>query len=142
MVKQSPTGQSLIEIVFSIGVIILVLTAVISLVVSSLHSRTSGYDRKKAAELGQKVMEQLIQEKQQDPGGFWNTAGPFWTANLGATQVMNGYADYNYAIGFVQRTDASIGCLATPMVCADATVGVGYSSDVTQNVEFTRFFSR
>jgi Tfp pilus assembly protein PilV len=135
-------GQGLIEVVFAVGVIVVVLTAVISLVVSSLHARTSGYDRKKAAELGQKVMEKLVQEKDQYPVDFWNVSSPaFWQGNLGTTQTMAGYNGYYYAIGFVQQIDA-VGCSAVPVVCANATVGVGYSDNNTQNVVFTRFFSR
>lgn len=142
MVKHLAAGQSLVEVVFSIGVIILVLTAVISLVVASLHSRTSGYDRKKAAELGQVVMEKLVAERQQNPDDFWDVGSSFWIDNRGTTQVMSGYSGYNYAIDFTQRIDVGGSCPVTPFKCADAAIGVGYSSDMTKNVVFTRFFSR
>lgn len=136
-------GQSLVEVVFSVGIIVLVLTAVASLIVSSLHSRTSGYDRKKAAELGQKVMETLVEEKDQDPINFWDVGSTgFWRdKNLGTTQTMTGYPGYSYAISFTQ---VSVGnsCPITPMRCASAIIGVGFSSDVANKVTFTRFFSR
>lgn len=142
MVKKSGQGQSLVEVVFSVGVIIIVLTAVISLVISSLHSRTSGYDRKKAAELGQKVVEQLVEEENQDGSSFWDVGSSFWTENNGTTQPMGGYPGYFYAINFVQRINAGIGCSVTPVVCADATIGIGYSGDNNDQVTFTRFFNR
>jgi Tfp pilus assembly protein PilV len=137
-------GQGLIEVVFAVGVIVVVLTAVISLVVSSLHSRTSGYDRKKAAELGQKVMEQLVQEKDQNPADFWDISSPaFWLGvNLGTTQTMTGYEGYSYAIDFRPVTNIGTSCPPSPILCANATVGIGYSDNNTQNVVFTRFFSR
>lgn len=135
-------GQGLIEVVFSIGVIVVVLTAVVSLVVASLHSRTSGYDRKKAAELGQKVIEQLIAGKQQQPEEFWNLGSSYWSGNLNVGKTLAGYDGYTYTIGFVQTIDPAIGCPANPMMCANATVGVGYSDNDNNNVVFTRFFNR
>lgn len=143
MVRAS-NGQGLIEVVFAVGVIVVVMTAVVSLVVTSLHSRTSGYDRKKAAELGQKVMEMLVAERQQNPGDFWNIGSTaFWQGvNLGTTQVMPGYNGYTYAIGFLAVINIGTSCPPSPVKCANVTVGVGYSDSNVQNVTFTRFFSR
>jgi len=136
-------GQGLIEVVFAVGVIVVVLTAVISLIVASLHSRTSGYDRKKAAELGQKVMELLVAEKSQSPADFWDIGSSgFWQSNLGTTQTMGGYNGYYFAIDFRQVIDVGNSCPVTPFKCANATIGVGYSDNDNQNVTFTRFFSR
>jgi Tfp pilus assembly protein PilV len=139
MVKKTNYGQSLIEVVFSVGIIVMVLTAVVSLVVSSLHSRTNNYDRKRAAELGQKVIENLVAEKQSDPTNFFNPASDvFWAGlNLGNTQTMDGYDGYYYAIDYAPTAG---GCTT---VCANVTVAVGYSGEADDtNVIFTRFFSK
>jgi Tfp pilus assembly protein PilV len=144
MVNRNEEGQSLVEVVFAVGVIIVVLTAVLSLLVTSLRSRTQGFDRKKAAELGQKVVEQLVEEKNQDENSFWNIGSTFWAANNGITQTMSGYPNYNYTIGFTQVVGAGGNCpgTAAAFVCANATIGVGWSGNIVQNVVFTRFFSK
>jgi Tfp pilus assembly protein PilV len=145
MVRQRNSGQSLVEVVISVGVIVLVLTAVVSLIVSSLHSRTVGYDRQKAAEIGQRVVEYLVEEKQANPDDFWDIGSTaFWQGiNLGTTQSMVNYPGYNYAIDFTQVI--SVGnspCPAVPMKCANATIGVVYTNSNSSKVTFTRFFSR
>jgi Tfp pilus assembly protein PilV len=142
MVTRRAGGQSLIEVVFSVGVIVLVLTAVVSLMISSLHSRTTGYDRKKADELGQTVMEQLVEIGQTSPEDFWNVSSAFWAANKGISQTMSGYDGYNYMIDFVGETNIGTSCPPSPIICANATVNVGYSSNNGNNVVFTRFFNR
>jgi hypothetical protein len=142
MVTRRAVGQSLIEVIFSVGVIVLVLTAVISLMISSLHSRTTGYDRKKADEMGQKVVEQLVEEKDQDPADFWDVGSSFWTANNGISQTMGGYDGYNYVIGFIPVTNIGTSCPPSPIICANATINVGYSGNNGDNVIFTRFFSK
>ena len=135
------SGQSLIEVVFSVGVIVLVMTAVLSLLVSSLKSRTQGLDRGKAAELGQKVIEQLVEMESADGDNFWNINSSYWRSNNGVTKTMSGYPGYNYTVGFTQVTNVCPGT-ATNFVCANVTVGVGWTARTPQSVVFTRFFSR
>ncbi len=138
MVKK---GQGLIEVVFSVGVIILVLTAVLSLLVSSLKSKTQSYDRGKAAELGQKIVEQLVEKESADKDNFWNMNSSFWQANNGVRQTMTGYPGYNYTINFTRViNDCPNG--ATNFICANATVEVAWSGRTAQQLVFTRFFSR
>jgi Tfp pilus assembly protein PilV len=136
-------GQGLIEVVFSMGIIVLVLTGVVALMTSSLNSRTLGFDRKKAAELGQKVMDQIIEEKKQHPENFWNRSDAYWTANVGPTMLAEsiGYPGYFYAIG-ASQIDTVPGCDTGGFVCVEMTVGVGWSAATNQNLSFSRFFSK
>lgn len=144
MVKRNLNGQSLIEVIFSVGVIILVISAVLTLLVTSLKSRSQSFNRNKAAELGQKVMEELVTEKETGGREFWDLDSEFWQTNLGTTQTMTGFPGYNYAIGFTQVFGPGAKCPGSGAVfeCANATIGVGWSGDVTQKVIFTRFFSK
>lgn len=138
-------GQGLIELVFAIGVIGLVITGVVSLMVTSLRSRTADFDRKKASELGQKVMEGLIETKKTKPEEFWNTSSSFWLTNIVTNQTMVGFPNYYYSVGFTQNSNASSGfiCDDVGFNCADATVGVGWSgARIGEDLKFTRFFTR
>lgn len=138
-------GQGLIELVFAIGVIGLVITGVVSLMVTSLRSRTADFDRKKASELGQKVMEGLIVTKNTKSEDFWNIDSVYWETNLNTNQTMPDYPNYYYVVGFIKNSndgDASI-CDDGGFNCADATVGVGWSGARTgEELKFTRFFTR
>jgi len=136
-------GQSMIEIVFAIGIIVTVLAGIAALLVSSLHSRTSGYDRKKAAELGQKVIEKLIEESRQNPATFWNNSSSFWSSNIGVVQTMAGFANYSYTIGMTQVVNVGASCRPAVFECAETTVRVGWSGAGTgEGVTFTRFFAK
>lgn len=61
------SGQSLVEVVVSIGLVVLVVSGVVTLVVNSLGARNKGFDRKKATELAQKVTEKSCQIKSTTP---------------------------------------------------------------------------
>ena len=135
-------GQSLVEVVFSIGIIVLVTGGVVSLLVNSLHSRTNGFDRKKAAELGQQVIEKLIEEKTVDIASFWDQTSPFWITNKGATQTNSDYPGYNYAIGMTQVINVGNSCRPSVFECVNTTVTVGWSGSPNSKVIFTRFFSK
>lgn len=70
--KQNKLGQSLIEIVFSIGIVILVLTGVAILTVKTNNARMISLERKKAIDLSQKLIENKILEIKTDSSDFWN----------------------------------------------------------------------
>lgn len=65
-------GQSVIEIVFSVGIIVLVLTGVVVLVVSTASAKRKTAEREKAVELSQKLIEDKVLEIKKDPLNFWN----------------------------------------------------------------------
>ena len=53
-------GQSLIDIIFSIGIIVLVLTGVVVLIVSTAKVKRIAFERQKAVELSQLLIEDEI----------------------------------------------------------------------------------
>ncbi len=133
-------GQSLIEVVFAIGLILLVVSGIVSLMLSSLGSRSKGYDRLKAVELSQIVMESMVNEKTTDPSSFWNSHSTFWTTNMGTTQTNTNYPNYNYTVAANPRNDPGCNNTATAMNCMDVVVSVGWSG--SQNTEsYNQFFS-
>ena len=133
-------GQSLIEVVFAIGLILLVVSGIVSLMLSTLGARTKGYDRLKAVELSQIVMESVVNEKTTDPSSFWNLQSIFWTTNMGTTQTNTNYPNYNYSMVANPRNDLGCNNTATVVNCIDVVVNVGWSG--SSNVEiYNRFFS-
>ena len=95
---KSKKGQSLIEVVFSIGIIMVVMSGVVFLIIATLGAKTKSYDRKKAVEISQNVIEGMVQTKMSDGTSFWNITSPYWVA-LGQNQV-NG--DYTYNVTVTQ----------------------------------------
>ena len=89
-------GQSLVEVIFSVGVVILVLTGIVVLAVNTAKSRNATYQRQRAVELTQKLIEAEVKKAKDDPITFWNTQ------NRGSS---SGYypdmPDYAYNIDYV-----------------------------------------
>lgn len=69
----SKNGQSLIEVVFSIGIVMLVLTGVIVLMTNVIKMGRISMERKVAVELSQSLIEDKIFDSKNTPLSFWNT---------------------------------------------------------------------
>lgn len=133
-------GVSLIEVIFAVGLMALVMTGVAGTLITAFGVRTKGYSRKKAAELGQYVMEVIISYKSEDPVSFWDPLNSaFWLSRIGVATTNVEYPQYSYNVSFSQVTGN--GCAATPVECATVVVDVGWSGS-NNNVIFTRFFTR
>ena len=65
-------GQSLIDVIFSMGIIVLVLTGVVILVVSTAKVKRLAFERQKAIELSQLLIENKVLESKNDQTTFWN----------------------------------------------------------------------
>ena len=87
-------GQSLIEILFSITVVTLVLTGVVSLMVKVLNVRGEASLRQKAGNLSTIIIENQIKEKDNNPDTFWNT-----TLLPPPDQIMVGFDGFTYDVG-------------------------------------------
>jgi len=87
-------GQSLIEVLFSITVVVLVLTGVVTLMVKVLSVRGEASLRKKASDLSTIVIENQIKEKNNTPDSFWNINN-----NPPPGQTMVDFDDFTYDIG-------------------------------------------
>lgn len=65
-------GQSLVDVVFSIGILSLVLVGVMMLVVSTAKAKMAASERQKAIQLSQLLIENKVVEIKNDPLVFWN----------------------------------------------------------------------
>ncbi|MBI2465335.1 hypothetical protein HYV64_04295 [Candidatus Shapirobacteria bacterium] len=135
MTKINILGQSLVELVVSIGIITLVISGLVFLMLGTLGTKTKSYDRKKAVEISQNVIEGMVQTKNSDGVSFWNLNSTYWST-MGEDHI-NG--EYNY---FVTATQFSgNGCSAVIVECLNVKVNVVWKDDQTLE-SFNRFFSR
>lgn len=128
-------GQSLVELIFSIAIIVLVLSGIVILVINVLGSRTKTFDRKRAARLAELVTEQLTDQKKNDPTVFWSL-----TPISGQTNPGSDYNGYSYSVGFTNITTGGCGIGITD--CAEAVLSIGWSGKTNQTLIFNRFFTR
>lgn len=120
------TGQSLVEMVFAIGIIALVITGVVVLVTSSVGVKNNSFERKKAMEMAEIIMEDLVDQKRNNSANFWNL-----TTKMAETlPEFNGYL---YAIGY-----SGMDCGGNN--CVSAIVTIKWGDDRT--LEVSKFFSR
>lgn len=136
-------GQSIVELIFAVGIIVLVVTGLVALSVNNINSKSRGFDRKKATELSQLVMENLIDQKKNKPDEFWQLIGL-----TNQTWPTTEFKSYVYSIGYTNITNSiNLKCgLNDTFDCAQAVVWVGWSGGTNVGssyaVIFNRFFSR
>lgn len=132
-------GQSILEVVFSVGLISLVTAGVVMLLSATLGARTKATDRKKAVEMSQIVMEGVVGEKSTNSVEFWDVNSGYWQNNLSGGKTLSGYPGYDYTIGIVQ--DTRPGCSGSTWECAEVSVAIGFSGSTDRPV-FTKFFTK
>lgn len=121
-------GISIIEIIFSIGVTVLVITGVVSLMVQSTGVKTDASQRKKATDVAQKVIEDLVDKKSNDRDNFWNL-----------TPTSGVIENYSYTVGYTGVTTGD--CRdSVPWNCVSAIINIGWGDSQTLIVQ--RFFSK
>jgi hypothetical protein len=129
MTKQR--GQSLVEVIFSVGVLVMVITAVISLIVKTTGIKSMEFQRKKASEMSEMVIEVLVESKKNN--------ADFWLLNdITSPQTIDGYDGYSYVVDFSLNTEGN--CSDTEIECADAIVTISWENGQTFTVN--RFFSK
>jgi hypothetical protein len=121
-------GQSIIEAVFLIGALAVVLSGVVVLMLTTMNSRTKGFDRKKASELAEREIERLVDEKTNNPDNFWSTL----------TEESGSSEDYQYKITFIDP-QPGVTCKS---FCKEAVVEITWTRNTDQKMKFSRFFSR
>lgn len=127
-------GQSLVEIIFAIGVIAVVIVGVISLMVNVISIKTTSLKRKRATEMGNVVVEELFQKKMLNPDEFWNLV-PI----TGGT--LPGFEQYSYNVGFSQVVIPDQICRSSVNDCVNAIIDIFWDSGGS-SLSVTRFFSR
>jgi type II secretory pathway pseudopilin PulG len=128
-------GQSIVELVFAIGVVALVMTGVVILLVNSFGARNKSFDRKKAVELAEIVTEDLVNWSKNDFQAFWNVnSNPPWNF---ADQTNSDFPGYTY------RLDHEWSAECTPNTdCAVVNIKVIWQRDEEKSIDFYRFFSK
>lgn len=130
-------AQALIESVVAIGILALVLTAAIALIVMSTSIRQRGFDRRKANQLANMVMEEYVAKSQRNADKFWSETG-----NL-SNKTDPSYSGYRYSVTFgILGSSYSPNCSTSDKNCMEIVVGVGWSGKNPENIEVRRFFSR
>ena len=90
-------GQSIVDLIFSIGIITLVLTGVLVLIVSTAKIKRISLERQKAVELSQLLIEKKTLEIKENKQVFWEGLGSL--TNKTGTIEPN-FPGYNYDISY------------------------------------------
>jgi len=126
--KRLQFGQALIEAIFGVVILALTVTGVVSLMVSSVGLKSKVTDRKTANRLGEKVMENLMVQKDVGPSAFW-------LLNPVTNATDADFPGYRYSVGFT--------VVSCDTYCAEAVINVGWSGSLgDENINFSKFFSR
>jgi hypothetical protein len=118
-------GQSLIDIIFSMGVVVLVLTGVVILIVSTSKVKRITLERQKAVELSQILIEGEVKKTKDDPLAFWS---------LPKNDINDSADGYNYNIDY----DCDISGSSDDNCNVVFTINWGDN----QNLSVKRFFLR
>lgn len=121
-------GLSIVEIIFSIGVTVLVITGVVSLIVQSTGVKTNALQRKKATEVAQKVIEEIVYQKNNDRINFWP---PTPTSGI--------IENYTYTVGYTQIDTGDCSDPPSLATCVNVLITVGWGNSQTLVVQ--RFLS-
>jgi Na+-transporting NADH:ubiquinone oxidoreductase subunit NqrC len=130
--KNNNLGQSVVELVFAISVIALVVTGVVALAVSDVNSKNRGFDRKKATELAQIVMEDLLQKRKNDAENFWTLD----MDKIGLPSACSTTQNYTCSVNMEWETSCANNS------CVNVIVYVNWKGSGTQSVMFKRLFSK
>ena len=122
------------EVIFSVVIIVLFLTGAVIALLMSVSARSQGLTRKNATRLAETVMENLVNEKANNPEDFWGLDGV-------AAGVMAGFENYTYSVGF-SLSGGSPGCNVGVTDCVEAIVGVNWTDKRSNHLEIKRFFSK
>lgn len=135
--KMKRKGQGVVESVFSVGVLGLLLSGAIVLIILGIGNRRNSFDRRRATELANVVMEELISQSKNDPEVFWKLSG-------GDVLSKESYKGYTYSIGFTNIVGNATypKCGVGKTDCAEVVISIGWSGKDPQNLYFNRFFSK
>ncbi len=98
-------GQGVVEVVFSIGVVLLILSGVVILMVNTFGAKNKGFDRKKATQLAQMIIEEKVAERDNSPETFWsNIENGVKEERL---TKEDGFAGYFYNVTYIKIDDDS-----------------------------------
>jgi type II secretory pathway pseudopilin PulG len=131
------SGQSLVEVIFAVVIIVLFLTGAVIVLLMSVSARSRGLVRNNATRLAEKVIEDLVNKKANDPTDFW-------LLDKVSSQIMPNFPDYfKYSVGYsLVSTSSYPNCNVGVTDCVEAIVGVEWTDKTSNYLEVRRFFSR
>jgi len=124
-------GQSLIDLIFSVGIIILVLSGVVVLMVHSVSIKTRSFDRKTASRMAEVVMERMVLAKENDPVGFFGKT----VYEKTVPETLDEFPGYSYLIVFNDYPCSFHSCVKVE-------VTVTWAGQTDQTIKLDRIFSR
>jgi len=139
------SGQGIAEIIFSIGVIAVVITGVVSLMINVLRTRSNSLKRERASEMSNVIVENLVSKKTLDEKGG-ASGGNFWTVDV-LNSIQNGinlsgtlpeFEGYVYSVGFSQVVDNQ-SCKREVVNCVEAMIDISWNDD-GDSLSVSRFF--
>ena len=116
----------------------LVMTGVVSLMLNTVGSRTKAYDRNKAIELSQTVMERIVEAKTSNPTEFWTLGSTYWTSLGPTADDLLKYPDYGYTVSVSNFTEGN--CNDLPTRCIDVVINMTWKGGNTSD-RYNRLFS-
>ena len=126
-------GISIIEIIFAIGVTVLVISGTVSLIVKSTSLKTSSLQRKNASDVAQLVVENLVSQKN-------NNEIIFWELDTITGQTIPQFEGYKYNIGFSQVETGTCSDIGNTPTCVNAIISISWGDNEKLTVK--RFFSK
>lgn len=104
---------------------------------SVLGARTRNENRKKASELGELIVEDLINQKKNNPDIFWSL-------NDDVGETNPNFIGYDYSIMFRNITgDVNYpNCGIGVTNCTEAIIDINWGEDGKENIKLNRFFYR
>ena len=94
--KNLSLGQSLIEAIFAITIVMVMVGGVVKLVSQSIGAKTKTFDRKVAINLATNVIEELVVLEKDHPEDFWRVN--YWNGIDELPKEKSGYDGYVYII--------------------------------------------
>lgn len=124
-------GQSLVEVVFSIGVVALVITGAVILIINALGVKNDAFLRKRAADAATYVMEDLVDKSKNEVNNFWNL-----------TPIVSQVDGFNYNVVFDRDrvVDAKCNVDINNPDCVTAVITVSWGNGKILTIN--RFFQR
>jgi hypothetical protein len=129
MMKMIKKGQGMVEVVFSIGVVMLILAGIVILMVNTFGAKNKGFDRKKATQLAQMIIEKNVADRDNAPGDFWEKMD---NDSLIEDLTEDSFTGYIYNVSYQGNDDGKSGTVTVIVTMP------GRDDEVT----FERFFGK
>ena len=104
--------------------------------VKTMGAKNKTFDRIKATEFAQVLMEGKVSESKNQQETFWSKVG---SSEVGSNV---GFTDYSAVISTSKVIDPAASCDVDPPKCAKVVVSVTWQEKATQTISFERFFAK